>query len=552
LGDSNSDTEEARVDDVSLVGEIMTDLCSNIEGIQTTIPENYHATENNNCVPNEIVPDPICDSKLNLINNSSFEDPVITKVDLWDIFTNVPGWKIAWVGNHEEIPSLELQKGWLASDGVQYAELDGDLVGPSHPTAGASTQISQSINTIVGKNYKLKFNFSGRPNTNETQNILGVTWGGENVAGTPLVLSNLTNQTDWKNYTYDLMATTSITEIAFKDQGVEDSLGTFIDNITLTCEEPGTPVEPTTSKIFFKKYIVGSGVANYQGEGAPSFKLNIMGAGNGDLLLNAANSYSEDSEPVINGNNSVTIYENTSAKDESSNVLPYETSCIPGKYKFAGYGVGNSFVQAAESATTTTDLVLANINQDKYVVVWNELCPNVEQPPVVCENGFHLVENQCVPNQVTPTNVVNSDGGSSNNTSGGRHHESSGGGSGGSSGNQGQVLGASTENLSCEPYLKEYIKFGAKNNPEEVKKLQTFLNQFFEINIPITGFYGTTTFDWVKKFQAHQEAGTLKPWEVAGLSTDGPTGYVYKTTKRWINILKCPEMVATLPIPNLP
>lgn len=117
-----------------------------------------------------------------------------------------------------------------------------------------------------------------------------------------------------------------------------------------------------------------------------------------------------------------------------------------------------------------------------------------------------------------------------------------------------QVLGASTddEGLMCEPYLKEYIKFGARNNPDEVRKLQIFLNQFFELSNPITGFYGPITFEMVKKFQAHQEAGTLTPWAVAGVPTDGPTGYVYKTTKRWINILKCPEMLTTTPLPQLP
>ena len=141
-----------------------------------------------------------------------------------------------------------------------------------------------------------------------------------------------------------------------------------------------------------------------------------------------------------------------------------------------------------------------------------------------------------------PTVVTTSGGG----RSGSRHRDVV------SSSGAGEVLGASTENLTCEPYLKSYIKLGAKNDVEDVKRLQTFLNQFFEVNNPVTGFYGPVTYEMVKKFQAREEAGTLAPWASAGSPTNGPTGYVYKTTQRWINILKCPDMIANTPIPSLP
>ncbi len=135
---------------------------------------------------------------------------------------------------------------------------------------------------------------------------------------------------------------------------------------------------------------------------------------------------------------------------------------------------------------------------------------------------------------------------------GGRRHDISGiSGSSGGEAQTGEVLGASTGPV-CEEYLTEYIKAGAQNNPEEVKKLQIFLNQFFEVKNPVTGYYGPITIDMVNKFQKHQEVAVLTPWTIAGLPTNGPTGYVYKTTKRWINILKCPEMIANSPIPPLP
>jgi hypothetical protein len=111
----------------------------------------------------------------------------------------------------------------------------------------------------------------------------------------------------------------------------------------------------------------------------------------------------------------------------------------------------------------------------------------------------------------------------------------------------GQVLGAST----CEPYLNEYIKFGSDNNPEEVKKLQMFLNEFMGANLDVSGSYNENSFEWVKKFQSLHALAILKPWVDAGLPTEA-TGYVYKTTKRWINLMKCPESVVSTPLPLLP
>lgn len=113
---------------------------------------------------------------------------------------------------------------------------------------------------------------------------------------------------------------------------------------------------------------------------------------------------------------------------------------------------------------------------------------------------------------------------------------------------QGEVLG---EAVCSVEYLKEYIKLGKKNNPFEVKKLQQFLNNNLGLNLPITGFYGPLSFAAVSQFQVKYGEQVLKPWIPYGhRDAQTPTGYVYKTTKRWINMLNCPDL--NLPIPNLP
>ena len=472
----------------------------------------------------------VCDPEVNLITNRSFEEPALAD-NSWNIFENVPGWTINWVNpSGAPTPSLEFHRGIFgSSEGAQHIELDGDWYGPSNAGQGGSTKISQIVDTIPGKNYRLGFDFSGRPDTSLADNVLGVSWEGSPIAGSPIMATSTT----WNGFSFLLPASGSSASLSFEDAGPQNSLGTFLDNVSLYCieeeEDPCTeydevvvsgtddqvdthnafetwthpawvatstsakwiwsdtlvqnPTEdevkvftktfnvsgipqsvmlsmasdntakvvingnivasttveanyaafvdyvvdpsylnmglntieitvhnwkldegtsetnpagviyalyidskfcpgdennnPEESTVFFKKYIVGSGEADYTGDSAPTFKLNITGAGNGDLLLNDDNNYEEDSEPIVSEYNNVTVYEVTEGEvgGENSNVLPYGAECAPGKYRFAGYGVGNNFVNASGAATTTSDLVLSSISSDTYVAVWNEVCP---------------------------------------------------------------------------------------------------------------------------------------------------------------------------------
>ncbi len=131
------------------------------------------------------------------------------------------------------------------------------------------------------------------------------------------------------------------------------------------------------------------------------------------------------------------------------------------------------------------------------------------------------------------------------------------GGGGGGGGGGGQVLGASTSTgqvlgASCGLYLDQYIHPIRKNlnDPTEVDKLQTFLNQELGINLPITGYYGDSTIAAVNQFQVKYYNEVLKPWLPLGLPTEfTPTSYVYQTTQRWINLIMCPPL--NIPMPTL-
>lgn len=125
--------------------------------------------------------------------------------------------------------------------------------------------------------------------------------------------------------------------------------------------------------------------------------------------------------------------------------------------------------------------------------------------------------------------------------------------------NVGVILGATTEDLplvsecvSTGPYLRDYLRMDGANNREQVELLQQFLNEEMQANIPITGFFGPITTKWVKAFQKKYYSEILQPWIDAGYNIhalENGTGYVYKTTRRHINLLKCPEL--NIPMPEL-
>lgn len=108
----------------------------------------------------------------------------------------------------------------------------------------------------------------------------------------------------------------------------------------------------------------------------------------------------------------------------------------------------------------------------------------------------------------------------------------------------GQVLG-----LSCAAPLTSYIGFG-HDNPNDVKFLQEFLNREMNLSLEVSGAYDAATREAVKTFQIKYAQEILGPWAPFGLASDTPTGIVYKTTQRMINILSCPG--TEIPMPELP
>ncbi len=107
------------------------------------------------------------------------------------------------------------------------------------------------------------------------------------------------------------------------------------------------------------------------------------------------------------------------------------------------------------------------------------------------------------------------------------------------------------EQETCGIYLNEFIRFGADNNPDEVTRLQLFLNFHMGEDLEVNGVYDMETMEAVNRFQLEYREEILRPWVEEGIhdSEDNPTGYVFETTRRWINLIMCEEL--GLPMPDL-
>ena len=130
------------------------------------------------------------------------------------------------------------------------------------------------------------------------------------------------------------------------------------------------------------------------------------------------------------------------------------------------------------------------------------------------------------------------------NVGGGGNGGGGGGGNGpivgslGGGGGGGPVTYGSTAPItpvtSCDTYLTAFIRFGAQNDAEQVRRLQTVLHDNESADIVVNGVYDTPTLLATRAFQQKYASEILTPWRL-----DAPTGFVYLTTRKKINEIYC-------------
>jgi hypothetical protein len=85
----------------------------------------------------------------------------------------------------------------------------------------------------------------------------------------------------------------------------------------------------------------------------------------------------------------------------------------------------------------------------------------------------------------------------------------------------------------CTPYLTTFIRLGAQNDVDEVKRLQVFLNEYEGELLFADGLYKEVDAAAVRRFQ-QKYSDVLAFWNITQ-----PTGYVYITTQKAINKNYC-------------
>ncbi len=89
------------------------------------------------------------------------------------------------------------------------------------------------------------------------------------------------------------------------------------------------------------------------------------------------------------------------------------------------------------------------------------------------------------------------------------------------------TVGTTTQPLLCAVplYLTKPIQYGTKNNPKDVKLLETFLNEFAGFTLHVDGVYGAKDRQAVITWQEQNKDTILTPW---GLTRG--TGYIFTTS----------------------
>jgi hypothetical protein len=154
----------------------------------------------------------------NLLTNGGFEAPALAN-GAWNVFPTIAGWRTV------SGPGIEVQAGaaGLPAEGRQLVELD------SH----APTSIAQDVATSPRQRYEIRLSFAARAGTNRGTNRLAIVWDGQVVARIDADGTG-TDQPRWVTVSYFVTARGRQATLELRDEGTADSVGTYIDNVSVT------------------------------------------------------------------------------------------------------------------------------------------------------------------------------------------------------------------------------------------------------------------------------------------------------------------------------
>ena len=164
----------------------------------------------------------------NLLVNGGFESTSVGYGG-YAIFSTVSG----WVG----APDIEIQNHVAGSpfEGNQYVELD----------TTRNSAMYQDFATTAGTVYTIHFEYSPRPGIVASSNGIEFLWNG--VVLSTLALDGVGNaDTVWTSHDFTTVATGATSRVEFRAIGTSDSLGGYLDNVSVAVVP-----EPMTVSLMF-------------------------------------------------------------------------------------------------------------------------------------------------------------------------------------------------------------------------------------------------------------------------------------------------------------
>lgn len=447
----------------------------------------------------------------NLIENGGFEEPTFGSV--WSTFTQdlVPGWGFNWMndnnwdsGTNGDGPAvLEIQNSvggnWAAGEGVQYAELGTHLPDGSEAD-GANLRIVQEFDTIPGATYNVLYKTAPRPNTGAASNILNMKLkrdGASTIAETHEMGAGGNAGIQWGTYEFSFVASSLSAELIFRDKGNLNTVGPLLDDVQVSCEDVVASPEEV-----------------------------IDNGGEGDDPTNTAPTISLIGSSVMYLTQIDTYFE------EGADVDDTEEGDIDGQLVIAGDVVDTSTPGIYEVTYNADD---TGLNDD--------LSPGVVMSALEVTRTIHVTDYCDIETQTRGeerTLEIDCEEEEEETSSGSNGSNGSGNYFRTNSGDEGEVLGASTE--SCDQFTT-YMMPGDRGG--EVEKLQEFLNDFMEAGLAVDGVYGVMTTQAVHNFQQLYFSEIIDPWGEQLFET---TGNFLWTTRAWANELAgCSEGYVYVP-----
>ena len=157
-------------------------------------------------------------------------------------FENVPGGP-----TNGTFANVLTADGWTAADASHPIELQNHVAGNPAPTGGNvfveldSSQNSSMSRVIEAGTYQLSFLYSPRPGVDANSNGISVFLNDVLLDPPGTVTGTGGNQTSWSTITSGFFTVEAPTTLKFAAVGTSNSLGGYVDNITLNAvPEPAT------------------------------------------------------------------------------------------------------------------------------------------------------------------------------------------------------------------------------------------------------------------------------------------------------------------------